>query len=107
MTRLPYRPLIFLAVLGLASLTQAPVLAQGGQCGPRDAVVSHLATKYSETRRSIGLAANNTVMEVYASAETGSWTITVTTAQGMTCLVASGQGYEPVEEGLPAKGSPA
>jgi hypothetical protein len=81
--------------------------AQQAQCGPRDAVVAHLATKYSETRRSVGLAANNTVMEVYASADTGSWTITVTTAQGMTCLVASGQNFQPVEEELPAKGSPA
>ncbi len=81
--------------------------AQQGQCGPRDAVVAHLATKYSETRRSVGLAANNTVMEVYASDDTGSWTITVTTAQGMTCLVASGQNFQPVEEELPAKGSPA
>jgi hypothetical protein len=81
--------------------------AQQAQCGPRDTVVAHLATKYSETRRSVGLAANNTVMEVYASDATGSWTITVTTAQGMTCLVASGQNFQPVEEELPAKGSPA
>lgn len=107
MPSLPYRPLIFLVPLGLAALAQAPALAQGGQCGPRDAVVSHLATKYSETRRSVGLAANNTVMEVYASAETGSWTITVTTAQGMTCMVASGQNFQPVQEELPAMGSPA
>jgi len=70
-------------------------------------VVNTLAQKYGETRRSIGLAANNTVMELYASAETGSWTIAVTTPDGMTCLMASGQGYEPVAEKMPAKGDPA
>lgn len=87
-------------------LLVSPALAQQ-QCGPREAVVAHLAEKYAETRRSIGLAANNMVMEVYASPTSGTWTITVTTPQGMTCLVASGQGFEAVEEELPAKGSPA
>jgi hypothetical protein len=96
--------------LGLAGLvlSSLPAAAQGApQCAPRAAVVAQLAQKYSETRRSIGIAANNTVMEVYAAEETGTWTITVTTAQGMTCLVASGQGFEAVVEELPAKGEPA
>ncbi len=66
-----------------------------------------LPSKYSETRRSVGLAVNNMVMELFASEETGSWTITVTSAQGVTFLVASGQNFQPVQEDLPAKGSPA
>ena len=65
-----------------------------------------LATKYGETRRSIGLAANNTVMELFAS-PTGSWTITVTLPEGMTCLMASGQGFETIAEERPAMGNPA
>lgn len=96
----------FLLALPLLCLPVAAA-AQQGQCGPRDAVVAHLAGTYSETRRAVGLAANNMVMEVYASAATGSWTITVTTAQGMTCLVASGQNFQPMQEELPASGSPA
>lgn len=96
------------AVLAFALIAlSSPVSAQQQQCGPRNTVVAHLADKYSETRRSVGLTANNMMMEVYASAASGSWTITVTSAQGITCLVASGQGFEPVVEELPAKGSPA
>ncbi len=101
---------LMIASLGFAGLilTSLPATAQGQpQCGPRAAVVAQLAQKYAETRRSIGVAANNTVMEVYAAADTGTWTITVTTPQGMTCLVASGQGFEAVVEELPAKGDPA
>lgn len=83
----------------------AQTAAPGAQCADRAKVVDHLATKYGETRRSIGLAANNAVMEVYASDATGSWTITVTMPSGVTCLVASGQGYEAMADTLPAKGS--
>jgi hypothetical protein len=40
-------------------------------------------------------------VEVFASAETGTWTITVTNATGTTCLVASGQAFERLAETLP------
>ena len=77
------------------------------QCGPRAAVLAQLAERFGETRRSVGLAANNMVMEVFASDISQSWTITVTTPQGQTCLVASGQSFEAIAGELPAKGEPA
>ncbi|MGQ0564701.1 MAG: hypothetical protein ACT4OK_06480 [Gemmobacter sp.] len=95
-----------LGFAGLLFLTHPAQAQAQAQCGPRAAVVKTLAEKYAETRRSIGISANNMVMEVYA-ADAGTWTITVTTPQGMTCLVASGQGFEAVVEELPAKGEPA
>lgn len=75
-------------------------------CAPRDAVVTRLAERYGETRQSMGLGANNAVIEVFASV-TGSWTITVTTANGTTCLVASGQAFEEMAESLPTAGDDA
>lgn len=75
--------------------------AQTRNCGPRDAVVERLAAGYGETRQSIGLGANNQVVEVFASSDTGTWTITVTTTAGLTCLVASGQAFEALAEALP------
>ncbi|MCT4554726.1 MAG: hypothetical protein N4A53_08580 [Pelagimonas sp.] len=83
------------------------VKAQTQNCAPRDMVVERLASKYGETRQSMGLGSNNAMMEVFASVETGSWTITVTTAQGVTCLVASGQAFEELAEALPPKGDDA
>lgn len=104
-------------VFHLAALTAAAavvlalttdVAAQGARnCGPREAVVNRLAEGYGETRQSMGLGSNNAVVEIFASDETGSWTITVTQPNGLTCLVASGQGYETLAEALPAKGNDA
>lgn len=90
-------------VFGAATLADA----QTRNCGPREAVIEGLATKYGETRQSMGLGSNNAVVEVFASIETGSWTITVTSANGVTCLVASGQAFEELAEALPPKGNDA
>ncbi|WP_234988868.1 hypothetical protein [Tropicibacter naphthalenivorans] len=91
-------------LLGAATYVEAQGLQH---CAPRDQVVDRLAAKYGETRQSMGLGSNNAVMEVYANVEGGSWTITVTTANGMTCLVASGQAFEELAEALPPKGDDA
>ncbi|SHH30321.1 hypothetical protein SAMN04488044_2312 [Cognatishimia maritima] len=78
----------------IASLCTASPLEAEAQCGPRDIVLDRLAEIYGENRQAIGLARENTLMELFASQESGSWTITVTTAQGLTCLIAAGQNFE-------------
>lgn len=70
-----------------------PAVSQNA-CASRDQVLTRLSEKYGETRQSIGLAQNAGVFEVFASDETGSWTIVVTRPNGVTCLVASGQAFE-------------
>lgn len=94
------------AAFYLATSTQAAAQSQRN-VGSRAAVVERLASGYGETRQSVGIGANNAMVEVYASNETGSWTILVTMPTGMSCLVASGQSFEEVAEALPAKGSDA
>lgn len=91
--------------LGAAGLILAATTVHSApQCGQRDLVLGQLTEKYGETRRGMGVAANNSVMEMFASAASGSWTITVTLPDGRMCLVASGQGFETVSEELPTKG---
>jgi hypothetical protein len=87
----------YLAVTGAAS-AQIP-----RNCAPRSAVIMRLAEGYGETRQAMGLGANNAMVEVFASDETGSWTITITTPNGLTCLMASGQAFEELAEALPTK----
>ena len=73
-------------------------------CADRDVIVDTLAARYGETAVSLGLGPGNRVVEVFASEETGTWTITVTTVNGTTCLVASGDSYTvvaPVPQGEP------
>lgn len=94
------------AALFLATTTDLSAQTRNN-CAPREAVVERLSEGYGETRQSIGLGANNAMVEVFASDETGSWTITVTAPGGLTCLVASGQSFEEVTDALPAKGNDA
>jgi hypothetical protein len=77
-------------------LISGPALAQsaGQPCAAREQVVQRLTSNYGETVQSMGLGANNGLMEVFASEETGTWTITVTMPNGQTCLIASGQAFE-------------
>ena len=76
-------------------------------CAERSVVLNELGARYHETRHAMGLAGNSTMMELFASAETGTWTLTVTAPDGTTCLVASGDGFQSVAENLPAAGDPA
>lgn len=81
--------------------------SEARNCGKRDFVLGRLADRYGESRQAIGLGANNQVVEVFASLETGTWTITVTNPTGMTCLVASGQSFETLSEAVKAPGGQA
>ncbi len=86
-------------------LTGAAQAQNTNRCAPRDQVIAQLADRYGETRQSIGLGSNNTVIEVFASDDTGTWTILATLPNGLSCLMASGQAYEALAENLPAKGT--
>ncbi|MEM1238001.1 MAG: hypothetical protein AAGI10_13610 [Pseudomonadota bacterium] len=83
-------------------LTATSTRAQGANCAARDTVVERLASKYGESRQSVGMAANQSLVEVYANEDSGSWTITVTLPNGTTCLVASGSSFEALAEVSPA-----
>ena len=89
----------------LTACQAAPVPA--ASCAPREAVVKRLAESYGETRRAIGLGTAGAVMELFASDETGTWTITATTPRGLTCLMASGEAFEALAETPPKPGGDA
>ena len=89
----------FLAVMMATNIATAQARST---CAERGVVLKKLTGLYGESRRSMGLAANNGIVELHASNDTGSWTITVTHPNGMTCLVAAGCSFETVEEELPA-----
>jgi hypothetical protein len=96
-----------LGVGALLFATNHAFAQSGGACGPHTAVVERLADRYGESRQSIALGSHNTVVAVFANLDAGSWTITVTTPGGPTCLVASGQSYQQVAEALPNTDPPA
>ncbi|MEX0281588.1 MAG: hypothetical protein AB3N13_10435 [Arenibacterium sp.] len=95
--------------LAIASLAYTPAASAepNRNCGPRDSVLTHLSNGYGETRRSIGLDARGGLLEIFASDESGSWTVTLTSPAGVTCLIASGQSFETLGAALAAKGDDA
>lgn len=94
---------LFLMSFGIGAMMLAAnnANAQTRNCADHAAVVERLAVRYGESRQSIGLGTDNSVIEVFASLETGSWTITMTRPGGPTCLVAAGQAFQQISEALP------
>lgn len=93
----------FLMSFGFGAMILAAnqVNAQNRNCAAHAQVVERLAERYGESRQSIGLGSDNSMVEMFASPETGTWTITITRPGGPTCLVAAGQAYQHVNEPLP------
>jgi hypothetical protein len=79
------------AALLLALFAASPA---GAVCADREAMAGRLAAGWHETRQSVGLSASGAVLETYANPETGTWTITMTTPGGPTCIVAAGEAWE-------------
>ncbi len=92
-------------ILGMAAIGPLDAQAQMA-CGTRDSVVAKLGEKYGEVRRGGGLAGPAAIFEIWASEATGTWTILKTTPDGLTCVMAVGEGWhddaaEPVPVGDP------
>lgn len=71
--------------------TAAPAFA--ANCAKRDIVVDRLKDKFSEQLAAGGLQASRTattLVEVWASPETGTFTVMLTNANGVSCIVAAG-----------------
>ena len=97
---------IQIALLAGAALSLASPAKAQAICAPREAVLAQLFETYGETRRGVGLAANNAMVELYASEDTGTWTIVVTSPGGLSCLVASGQAWSTVTDAAVPEGDP-
>ncbi len=91
----------FDALAAFAIAEPAAAQTATNNCADHENVVQRLAANYGETRKSIALSANNAVVEVFASTETGTWTLVVTTPGGPSCLIASGEAYQAVDDDLP------
>lgn len=81
-------------LLILALLT-FPFPAYAAECGSHKKVVTFLGKKYQEQVAAMGLVSNKGFMELFV-ADTGTWTVLLTTPEGISCIVASGDSYEAV-----------
>lgn len=92
------------AIVAIA-LTATPAYSQArNDCAARPVVIERLQSVYGETRQSIAMGERGAVFEMWANNDTGSWTLTFTMPDGMTCLATSGESFERMAEALPPQG---
>lgn len=86
-------------VLSLPPLTAAAQAQSpaGPPCADRSMATTQLHELYGERRIGYGLAANGSVIELFA-APNGSFTLFATLPHGVSCLIATGQSWEPAPE---------
>lgn len=78
--------------LGIGAVMTA-IPAHAENCAMRDQVVLRLQQEYSEQLTGGGLhlsAENSAVVEVWASEETGTFTVMATDPEGLSCIIATG-----------------
>lgn len=91
--------LVGAALMVFSSGAAAQNQPQGqNQCNTRDSVISLLASKYKEAPVAVGVTNTGGLVEVLSTGDGNTWTIIVTTPQGMSCLVAAGEGWRALEQ---------
>ena len=98
---------VLAATLSLAGVALAQEAPTGNRlpCTSYDELAHQLGDRYKEAPVSAGLQANGNVLQVFASAETGTWTILSTAPTGLSCVMAVGKSWEIMDQ--PATGPQA
>ena len=101
MRRISFRAAAFLAfallAVGALPLGPGPASAQGAPaiCTARDGLLSQLEQKYGEVPVAIGVA-DGALIELLTAKDGTTWTIILTSPKGLSCLIASGEGWRPL-----------
>ncbi|ALF02069.1 MULTISPECIES: hypothetical protein [Salipiger] len=94
--------MLFICALIAFCLVATAALAQ--PCFPRDDVLARLTKGYGEAPRAMGLTKGGALMEMFASDDSGTWSIVVTLPSGLTCLLDAGSHFQPIA--APPEGYP-
>lgn len=104
-----FKRLLGLSLLFGMAATAPP--AHASSCGERTAMTQKLESGYSERLTAGGLQRSQrreaTVIEVWSSDETGTFTVLITHANGVSCIVATGSAFFHLPEKEPEPGTPS
>ncbi len=75
-------------------------------CGHRKDVLKELSERYKEAPVALGVASNGGLLEVLSSNGGATWTIIVTSPDGVSCLVAAGEDWQPTKPVRQVSGQP-
>jgi len=80
---------------GAMAQAQGPAQARQ-QCDERTKVLGHLANKYQEAPVAIGVTSSGGLVEVLSTGDGNTWTIIVSKPNGVSCLLAAGEGWRAI-----------
>lgn len=87
-----------IALAAVLFLLLSPATFASPVCGDRAKVIASLAAKYSEEPVAVGVTSNGGVIEVLKAPDGQTWTILFTYPMGPSCLVASGESWQDLEQ---------
>ncbi len=84
-------------VLGATLVLASSFAFAAPQCNSRGQVLELLSETYSEAPVAVGVTNNGGLVEVLSTGDGNTWSIIITSPQGMSCLVAAGEGWRLIE----------
>ncbi len=85
-----------ITVVAAFAFVSTSAAAQTQQCDQRQKVIGHLAKKYQETPIAAGVTGAGGLVEVLSTGDGDTWTIIVSNPNGVSCLVAAGEGWRAI-----------
>ena len=79
-------------VMGLAHGAQAQ-----GVCASRQQLLQSLAQDYKEAPMALGMSNDGNVIELLSAKGGKTWTLMITTPDGISCVVAAGESWEQID----------
>jgi hypothetical protein len=92
--------------VALLAVSVAPAAAQH-VCASRTDIVKSLEKEYQEAPSAMGMSDNGAVIEVLSARDGKTWTILMTTPDGNSCVVATGEMWEPLPQQVAKAGNGA
>ncbi len=85
---------IVTAALVFGTLALAPPVQAQALCAERSVITDRLESRFHETYQGGGLQSTTSLVEIWSSDETGTWTLLLSRADGTSCVIASGQNWQ-------------
>ncbi len=92
--------IVVLAILASVAFGGGPAHAQSN-CDNRTSLIAKLDRNFGEQPIAVGLATTGNLLEVLISAD-GTWTILITSPDGLTCIAAAGEHWQTLKTAKPA-----
>jgi hypothetical protein len=90
----------FTLLMGFVAIaaSNSAAMAQSPHCMQRDKYVRYLAKAHAEKPFALVLANNGGEHEILTSRSSMTWTILVTDAKGVSCVIAAGDHWQPLPD---------